>query len=48
MKLAPGTGCFTRNFPYLWKTFLWLNYLDLTEDNWIRSNTVTEIEARWV
>jgi hypothetical protein len=37
--LASVTGCFTKNVPCLWKTFLWLNYFDITEDTGIGIST---------
>ena len=37
---------FKRRLPYLGKTFLGLNYIDVTNNVFIRSRTVTEMMAR--
>ena len=43
-----NTGCPRRNVQYFGRVFLMLNYIDITQNTYIQSWTVTEIMAREV
>ena len=47
-KCTTYTGCPGRNVPDFGRTFLKLKYIDITQNTYIRSWTVTEIMAREV